>query len=286
MSAPAEDPAPPGRVSRRRAALAVASGVVCHLSFAAAVVVMIAGLLSGMTLGRGRLPGAAGAAADALLLAQFAGLHSALLTRRGRSLLAWSAPGGVGRALASTTFATVASWQVLALFLLWTPSGVVWWRAQGAALGGLLAAHAAAWLMLARAISDAGLALQTGWLGWRAVLRGRAPQYPPMPERGLFAVIRQPIYLAFALTTWTTPTWTPDQLAVALALTAYCAAGPILKERRAAALYGAAFARYRARTPYWAPRRRASERAQPAADTSGSRASATPPSTTSVEPTT
>ena len=31
------------------------------------------------------------------------------------------------------------------------------------------------------------------------------PNYPDMPKTGLFAIIRQPIYLSFALTLWTFP---------------------------------------------------------------------------------
>lgn len=46
--------------------------------------------------------------------------------------------------------------------------------------------------------------------------------------------MRQPIYVAFALTTWAVPVWTPDQLLVAVTLTIYCVIGPVFKERRLA----------------------------------------------------
>jgi 2-polyprenyl-6-hydroxyphenyl methylase/3-demethylubiquinone-9 3-methyltransferase len=49
------------------------------------------------------------------------------------------------------------------------------------------------------------------------------------------------------------PTGTPDQLAVSLTLTAYCLAGPLFKERRFAQIFGAEFAAYQARIPYWLP---------------------------------
>jgi protein-S-isoprenylcysteine O-methyltransferase Ste14 len=70
-------------------------------------------------------------------------------------------------------------------------------------------------------------------------------------------VIRQPIYVAFALTLWAVPVWTPDQLALAVSYTGYCLLAPRLKERRFAARYGDRFARYRARVPYVVPGRRA-----------------------------
>jgi len=49
---------------------------------------------------------------------------------------------------------------------------------------------------------------------------------------GLFRVTRQPIYVSFALTLWTVPTWTPDQLVIAVVLTAYCLFAPLFKEAR------------------------------------------------------
>jgi protein-S-isoprenylcysteine O-methyltransferase Ste14 len=75
-----------------------------------------------------------------------------------------------------------------------------------------------------------------------------------MPTQGLFRLIRQPIYVAFALTLWTPPVWTPDQLVLAISLTAYCLLAPRLKERRFAARYGSRFERYRADVPYVLPR--------------------------------
>lgn len=256
MDDPSPHPPPAATPSLPVKAYAVASGVVCHLSFAAAVLAMILVMLSGMTLSLGRLQAPWSVLADAVLLLQFIAPHSLLLGKRGGGVLKRLAPGRLGGAMATTTYVTVVSLQVLALFVLWTPSGVVWWRATGVLRIALMAADGAAWLMLLKAIVDAGFALQSGLLGWRAVATGRPPRYPPMPTRGLFRSIRQPIYLAFALTTWATPTWTPDQLAVALTLTAYCALGPLLKERRFNGRYGEAFARYRAATPYWLPRLR------------------------------
>lgn len=239
---------------------ALGAGVACHLAFAAAVLAMMLGMARGMTAGPwlslGRAPGAWAVAADAALLLQFPLLHSWLLTRAGERLLVRFAPGGLGRPLATTTYATLASLQVLALFVLWAPSGIVWARIEGGARIAIYVADAAAWLLLLKAISDAGLALQTGALGWRAVWRDAPPRFPPMPERGLFRHVRQPIYLAFALATWATPVWTPDQLALACGLTAYCLVGPRLKEARFRRRHGARFEAYRAVTPYFAPRLR------------------------------
>jgi len=163
------------------------------------------------------------------------------------------APAHIASNLVTTSYAIVASLQTLALFTLWTPSGIIWWQAQGVFFWLLIAFYLAAWTLLGRAIWDAGLALQTGFLGWWAVAKGLTPLFPPMPTTGLFRMIRQPIYLAFALTLWTVPTWTPDQLAVALTLTCYCVGGPLLKEKRFKRRFGEAFAAYSAKVPYFLP---------------------------------
>ena len=242
-------PPGPGRI-----ALAYAYGAVCHLIFAAAVLAMVAAMYFGMSESFGRVPAPWHIPANALLLLQFPLAHSVLLSARGRAVLARLAPAPHGRTLATTSYAIIASAQLLALFALWTPSGIVWWRAEGAALWGVTALYAGAWAMLVKASYDAGAEVQSGALGWMSLARNIRPVFPDMPTSGLFRVIRQPIYVAFALTLWTVPVWTPDQLALALGYTAYCLAAPRLKERRFATLYGERFAAYRARVPYALPR--------------------------------
>jgi protein-S-isoprenylcysteine O-methyltransferase Ste14 len=239
----------------RRIGLALVWGALCHGAFALGGGAMFVGLWSGMTLGQGTVPQPWAWGANLALLAQFPLAHSLLLTPRGQRLLARLAPAH-GHTLATTTYALIASLQLLALFVLWTPSGVVWWRAEGWALWGVTALYLAAWALLTRASFDAGPQVQSGLLGWWALLRGRRPVFPPMPERGLFRHVRQPIYVSFALTLWTVPVWTPDQLLLASAYTGYCLLGPLHKERRFARLFGPAWAAYRARTPYWTPRLR------------------------------
>jgi ubiquinone biosynthesis O-methyltransferase len=238
---------------KTRRAVAIAYGVGCHTLFAVGVATMIAAMFFGMSRSLGRLPAPWSIAADAALLAQFPLLHSLLLSRFGAAILRRLAPKAVGSQLATTTYVIVASSQVFLLFALWTPSGTIWWRAEGAVLWLMCGLYTASWLLLLKAIWDAGLAQQTGFLGWWAIANNRRPTFPPMPVAGLFRFVRQPIYVAFALTLWTVPTWTPDQLAVALVLTAYCLIGPLLKERRFRQRFGQAFLTYAAHVPYWLP---------------------------------
>ncbi|HSF63672.1 MAG TPA: isoprenylcysteine carboxylmethyltransferase family protein [Paracoccaceae bacterium] len=242
---------PPGA---GRIALALAMGVLCHAVFAAAVLAMILAMFFGLSESLGRVPWPWAVLANAALILQFPLAHSVLLTGPGGRWLARLVPGPHGATLATTTYALIASAQLLALFALWTPSGIVWWRAEGAAFWAICAAYAASWLLLLKASFDAGAEVQSGALGWMSLMARLRPRFPDMPTRGLFRVIRQPIYVAFALTLWTVPVWTPDQLALAISLTAYCLLAPRLKEHRFAARYGARFHAYRAAVPYALPR--------------------------------
>lgn len=247
---------PPGR---GRVALAFAYGMVCHLIFALSVLAMIVAMFFGMSESLGRLPAPWSYLANALLILQFPLVHSLLLTKRGGAALTKLAPDPHGGTLATTTFAIIASVQLLLLFALWTPSGVIWWRADGWAFGALCTAYTASWALLIKASYDAGAEVQSGALGWMSLAQDRPPHFPDMPTGGTFRVIRQPIYVAFALTTWTVPVWTPDQLVLALTLTAYCLIAPRLKERRFAARYGSRFAAYKRRVPYAIPRLRTTD---------------------------
>jgi methanethiol S-methyltransferase len=237
----------------RNRPLALFAGILCHLAFLAGVGAMVAGLFTGLRFGRGPFTGAAAWAANALLIAQFPLLHSWLLSRPGTRLLAGFSRSGAGKTLASTTFATIASLQLLAVFAGWSPVSASSWQPHGVLYAASCIAFAASWLLLGKAMLDANIFIQTGALGWLALFRGRAPDYGPMPERGTFRLCRQPIYLAFALALWTAPCWTWDRLALALAWSVYCAVGPLHKEARFLRIHGERFREYRRRHPYLLP---------------------------------
>ena len=248
---------PPGK---GRIALALVMGAVCHVIFAIAVLSMMTAMFFGMSESFGAVPWPWAALANAVLILQFPLLHSFLLSKLGMQIVARLIPGPYGGTLSTTTYAIIASLQLAALFLLWTPSGIIWYRAEGWALVAICLAYAATWLLLIKASFDAGAEVQSGALGWMSLLAKIKPVFPDMPTQGLFRHIRQPIYVAFALTLWAVPVWTPDQLALAVSYTAYCLLAPRLKERRFEQRYGAAFDRYRDRVPYVLPKLTAKER--------------------------
>ena len=248
-------PAPrSGHHAAKKITVALIWGIICHGTFALAVLSMISAMWYGMSQSLGNVSQPVAWLANLALLLQFVVSHSLLLTRTGRAVLEALAPAGTGRTLATTTYATIASIQLLALFALWTPSGIIWWEASGVVLGLITILYAVSWLLLIKASWDAGAEVQSGLLGWVSLLRGVRPQFPPMPTTGLFRIVRQPIYVSFALTTWCVPTWTPDQLLLATVLTTYCLIGPLAKERRFACMFGDRWAAYRSAHPYWLPK--------------------------------
>ncbi|WP_147124556.1 methyltransferase family protein [Shimia ponticola] len=241
---------PPGR---RRIIIALIYGIICHVFFALAVGAMILAMFFGMSRSFGNVPYPWAWAANLLLVLQFPIVHSILLTKRGRGWMTKLAPVGTGQTLGVTTYAIIASIQLFALFAFWSPTGTIWWEATGWAFWAMCAAYTTSWLLLIWASYSAGAEVQSGALGWMSLIQDKKPKFPDMPTDGLFAIMRQPIYLSFALTTWTVPVWTPDQLFLASVLTGYCLTAPILKERRFKKIYGDRFEDYQNSVPYMIP---------------------------------
>lgn len=233
--------------------VALLYGLTSHALFLASVMVMCVSLYHGLSFGLLHLHGWAALSGDALLLGQFVIGHSLLLTDKGRRWMTRLAPLGLGKDLATTIFAGLASLQLLLVFLCWSPSGVLWAAPEGGLKAVLTLLYSASWLLLAKSMSDAGLDAQIGSLGWRAVWRGQRPAYQPFARAGMFRHSRQPIYSSFSLILWTAPVWTMDHLFMAVLWTAYCVLAPLAKERRYLRWYGEAFARYQQRVPYWIP---------------------------------
>jgi hypothetical protein len=176
---PEVGPAPVAALSApSRRALAAFYGILTHSLFALAIGLMVVQLYFGLGIGlHFQLGPKSRFLLNSLLVLQFPLVHSWFLARRGRTWLLRLAPGAVATDLTTTTFAAIASLQIALAFGLWVPSGIVWWQPRGLALVAHTTVYALAWLFLIKALWDAGLGLQTGALGWRAVFRGQKPIY-------------------------------------------------------------------------------------------------------------
>jgi len=231
---------------------ALGFGGLVHVSFAVAVGMMVYALFGGLQFGYGPCGGVWRWIANSALILQFPFLHSLLLTRRAAPMLDALAPSKLSLQLRPTMYVLFASLQLLLVFLCWSPGSHVLWIPSGTTYYLHCALYVASWLLLGKAMWDGHLGIQTGYIGWTSIWRGQSSiRWPKMPESGLFKVCRQPIYFSFMLTLWTGPVWTVDKLYVALLWTLYCLVGPIFKEKRMSRRFGAEFANYRKRVPYW-----------------------------------
>ena len=231
--------------------LALILGLICHLSFCAAVSIMMVALFGTMDVGLKSMPQGASLPIDLLLLLQFPILHTLMLRPSGRRILSRLFPGELGKHLVTTTFVIAASLQLLFLFFFWCPIGSHQWAPTGITLTVWTSVYLASWILLAIAMTNAGLATQMGYLGWSAVFRGEAPKYPSFPQHGLYKVCRHPVYFAMALVSCTGPVWNLDHVIIATVFITYCIFGPMAKERRLLVTFGPKFREHLSRLPFF-----------------------------------
>ena len=237
----------------KRWVIAFLYGLVCHIIFTVSVITMLVSLFFGMSQSFGKIPDPYSYFVNLLLLLQFPLAHSFLLSPIGKKYLLYFSPKDYSKTLAPTIFALLASLQLFLLFFFWTPTQIIIWEASGISYFVMCTLYSCSWLLLIWASIDAGAELQSGALGWMSLAQNKTPKFPDLPTLGLFKFIRQPIYASFALTTWTTPNWTVDQLLIAVVFTAYCIIAPKFKEKRFEKRFGKKFTDYQSQVPYMVP---------------------------------
>ena len=105
--------------------ISILYGVVCHITFVISGMCMFWVLYNGFTVSLGSVRQPLSIVINIFLLLQFPILHSFLLTNSGRRVLRLFAPRNYAKTLETTVYATIASIQLLLLFLLWTPSDII-----------------------------------------------------------------------------------------------------------------------------------------------------------------
>jgi protein-S-isoprenylcysteine O-methyltransferase Ste14 len=198
-------------------------------------------------------------AIDFALLVAF-GLQHSIMARPGFKRV-WTriVPTPVERStyvLSSCVALGVLVWQ-------WQPVDIVIWDVQnGAARAALWTVFAAGWLMVpvvSLMINHFDLfGLRQVWLH----LRGRENAPLEFKTPYLYAHVRHPIYVGWALAFWATPTMTAGHLLLAITLTAYMALAAIVEERDLIAHFGHKYETYHHTTPRYVPRLRFSRDAK------------------------
>jgi protein-S-isoprenylcysteine O-methyltransferase Ste14 len=155
-----------------------------------------------------------------------------------------------------------------ALFALWQPiGGTVWAVTSDAGVLAIQVLYFGGWVMLlyATALIDHFdlFGLRQAWFGFR----GRPYTHHPFKTPGMYAHVRHPLYVSWAIIFWSTPVMSAGHLLFASVATAYMVVAVFLEERDLVAHFGDAYRRYQEATPKYFPRlaRTSSKRAARAA---------------------
>jgi protein-S-isoprenylcysteine O-methyltransferase Ste14 len=196
-------------------------------------------------------PVAVAIAVNLLLFLAFAIQHSVMARPAFKGVWTRIVPQPIERA----TY-VLASCAVLVLFMWqWRAIDIVIYDVQNPIGRGVMwALFAAGWLMVPAVslmISHFDL------FGMRQVwhhLRGRDAAPLPFRTPALYAHIRHPLYVGWAIAFWATPTMTAGHLLFAVVLTGYMAAAALIEERDLVAHFGRQYEDYRRDVPRYIPR--------------------------------
>ena len=189
-----------------------------------------------------------------LLFSAFALHHSALARSGAKETIRRIVPAELERSL----YTWVASLLFLAVCIWWRPVPGVLYELHGLWRVGAWATQLLAVMLTLRAsraldvLDLAGVrAIQRSLAGVRAVQRADATaapaEHPPLTTRGLYGFVRHPLYFAWALFVFATPTMTGTRAAFAVISTAYLMVAIPWEERDLIATFGQQYEAYRRR---------------------------------------
>ena len=98
--------------------LAITYGILCHSLFLMAGMIMFWTLLNGFVVAQGTVSYPLAIIFNLILLLQFPAGHSFFLSEQGHRFLRWFAPKKYWQTLSTTTYTSIASFQLLLLFYL------------------------------------------------------------------------------------------------------------------------------------------------------------------------
>jgi methanethiol S-methyltransferase len=232
--------------------LAFAYSLLAYAAFGASLAWLLAFLagVPGIAPGEALMPPAEAVLLNLLLLGGFALQHS-LMARPGFKRR-WTRLVPVP--LERSTYVLVSSVVTFLLCWWWQPLPGILWSAES------LPARVLGWsgfalglvVLLAASFHIDHfelLGLRQTW----ALLRRRASRPPPFLVRGLYRLVRHPIYTGWLLLFWCTPTMPTGQLMLAVGMTAYVLVAMRLEERDLVAEHGQHYRAYRQAVPALLP---------------------------------
>ena len=246
----------------------LAYGVVCYLMFLA-VYLYFAGFVANWFVPKSIDSGVTGSIAmavvvDVALLLLFGLQHSIMARPAFKRVWTRLIPAPIER----STYLLFSNLALIALMWLWQPIDSVIWNVQQPVAWWLLTALFAAGVLLVPLVSlminhfDL-FGLRQVWLDWQGKPYTPLPFHTPLA----YSWVRHPLYVAWAIFFWATPTMTLGHLLFAGMLTGYMVLASKIEERDLVAHFGEQYESYRRRVPAFLPSgKRADQPAQPTAE--------------------
>jgi len=176
-------------------------------------------------------------AIDLALFSVFA-LHHSVFARTG--LKDWVATF-IEPCMERSTYVWIASVLFLAVLFLWQPVGGLLWRVDGPSRYVLLALQALGVLITIRA---SGQIDPLDLAGIRQAFGQRTTRPHGLSRRGLYGLVRHPIYLGWVLMVWPTPVMTGTRLVFAAVSTIYLVIAIPFEERSLVKTFGEEYRDY------------------------------------------
>jgi protein-S-isoprenylcysteine O-methyltransferase Ste14 len=190
-------------------------------------------------------------AIDLLLLALFAAQHSVMARPGFKRVWTRVIPQPIERA----TYVWVANAVTVLLMWQWRPIDAVVWHVEQPVLRAFLWGLFVMGLTAVPAVTL--LINHFDLFGLRQVwLHSRDQAYTSLPFRApaLYAVVRHPLYLAWALAFWAIPTMTAGHLLFAVTLCVYMVLATVFEERDLVAHFGNSYREYQQNVGRFVPR--------------------------------
>lgn len=196
---------------------------------------------------------------DLALLGAFALVHSVMARQAVKDRIVQFFPQELERSL----YSLVAGLQMALICWGWQPLPSPVWEVPGgpgvaagwAVLGlGLWALQGAGWGIVVAALATIGSTHLFGLQQARSAAAGVPYVPPPFASRGLYRLVRHPVYTGSLIAIWATPVMSQGRLLLVGVLTVYLFVGLLFEERDLERQFGEVYREHRRRVPALFPR--------------------------------
>lgn len=183
---------------------------------------------------------------DVALAVGFAVPHSLFLLPSVRRRIV---AAGLAGPLYGCFYCTLTCLALLTTIFLWQPIALIAWRWPAPLSTVVSGGFVASWVALLYSLHLTGLGWQTGLTPWWHWIRGLPQPKREFAERGVYRILRHPVYLSFLGLIWFVPVVTLDRAVLIGVWSLYIFVGSVLKDRRLLFFIGDRYRDYQTRVP-------------------------------------